>query len=175
MKMVHADPINTVLAAAVIILAFFVLRQLWRTMNSNLQLVADVLHGEINYPFLNLPLYFVVEGLYKGRKVACYCNPLGTGKRSGGDTKFSIEPKSGLKEASFLCLQHDGPTDVTYIEGNKIYCREPVSAARQRNAFVRRADLFKPISRQDLIAYLEQLTVAAERVENGASRARTTA
>jgi len=173
--MAHSDPNNSILAAIVIILAFFVLRQLWRTMNSNLQLIADVLHGEINYPFLNLPLYFVVEGSYKGRKVACYCNPLGSGKRSGGDTKFSIEPKSGLEEASFHCLQDDGPADVTYFDGNKIYCNEPVSAARQRNGVFRRADLLRPISRQDLIAYLDQLTVAAERVENAVTRTRTTA
>jgi hypothetical protein len=173
--MTHPNPINLVLAAVVIIVASFVLRQLWRTMNSNLQLIADVLHGEINYPFLSLPLYFVVEGSYKGRKVACYCNPLGSGRHSGGDTKFSIEPNIGLKEASLLSLRNDCPTDVTYIDGNKIFCHEPVSAARQRNAAFRRADLLRPISRQDLIAYLDQLTVVAERVENGASRIRTTA
>jgi hypothetical protein len=172
--MTHSDPNNSILAAIVIILACFVLWHLWRTMNSNLQLIADVLCGRINYPLLNLPLYFVVEGSYKGRKVACYCNPLVSRRMSGGDTKFSIEPKSGLKEASLRGLQNCCPTDVTYIDGNKIFCLEPVSPSRQRNAVFRRADLLKPISRQDLIAYLDQLTVAAERVENGASRITTT-
>jgi len=173
--MTHLNPDNSILALIVIFVAFLVLRQLWRTMNSNLQLIVDVLRGRINYPFLNLPLYFVVEGSYKGRKVVCHCNPLGSGKRSGGDTRFSIEPRSGLKEASLRCLQNDCPTDVTYIDGNKIFCCKPVSASRQRNAVFRRANLLRPISKQDLIAYLDLLTIAAERVENGVSRFSTTA
>lgn len=168
------DTRNLILIAIVWIGAFFALRQLWRILKSNLRLIADLLHGEIRYPVLNLPLYFVVEGLYKGRKVACYCNPLGSRNRDG-DTKFSIEPKGGLHESSFLSLQQDGPTDVTYIEGNKIYCKEPVLTSPRRSALFNRANLFRPITKQDLIAYLDQMIVAAELVENGVCRIRTTA
>jgi len=174
--MMHADPRNLVIAVVVIVVALFILGRLWRIMNSNLQLIANVLHGEINYPVLNLAVYFVVEGTYNGRRVACYCNPLGSGKRSGGDTKFSIEPHRGLEESSFYSLSDDGPTDVTYVDENKIFCREPVSStARQKWKPIRRASLFSPITRQELITYLDQLTAAAELVENCPSKIPTTA
>ena len=63
----------------------------------------------------------------------------------------------------------------TYIAGNKIYCEEPISIAHQKSTLLRRANLFSPITRQDLISYLERLSVAAELVESRASRTRTTA
>jgi hypothetical protein len=157
-----------------LVVAFFALRHLWRNMRSNLQIIAELLQGEINYPFLNLPLYFVVEGMYKGRKVACYCNPLG-GRRWQGDTEFSIEPHGGLHESPNSSLPEDDPTDETYIAGNKIFCAEPISTALHRNAFFKRANLFSPITRRDLISYLDRLSVAAEIVESTASRSRTTA
>jgi hypothetical protein len=168
----HPDPRNLVLIPILAVAVFFVLRRLWRNLSSNLQLIADVLHGEIKYPLLNLPLYFVIEGWYKGRKVACYCNPLGS---RYGDTKFSVEPHGGLQESSDSSLPEDDPTDVTYIVGNKIYCEEPISIAHQKSTLFRRANLFSPITRQDLISYLDRLSVAAELVEGRPSRTRTTA
>jgi|GEM_PF-6811584 len=159
------DPRNLVIMALLTAIAYFFLRRLWRILNSNLHLIAGLLHGEIIYPFLNLPVYFTVEGLYKGRKVTCYCNPLG---RRYGDAKFSIEPISGLRESSFFSLAKEGPLDGTYIEGNKVFCEEPVSTTLTRSRFGRSASLLNPISRQDLIAYLDQLSVAAEQVEKRA-------
>jgi hypothetical protein len=157
------DPRNLVIMAILTVAAYFFLRRLWRILDGNLQLIAGLLHGEITYPFFNLPVYFVVEGLYKGRKVTCYCNPLG---RRYGDSKFSIEPNGGLRESSFFSLAKDGPIDGTYIEGNKIYCEEPVSTAPTRSMWHNWATLLSPINRRDLIAYLDQLSVAAEQVES---------
>jgi hypothetical protein len=168
------DPRNIVVFAILMVVVFFALRHLWRNMRSNLQLIAELLQGEISYPILNLPLYFVVEGMYKGHKVVCYCNPLG-GRRWHGDTEFSIEPHGGLYESSNSSLPEDDPTDVTYIAGNKIYCEEPISTAHQRSNLFKRANLFSPITRRDLISYLDRLTAAAEFVESKVSRSRTTA
>ncbi|MCX6826629.1 MAG: hypothetical protein NTV06_05105 [candidate division Zixibacteria bacterium] len=166
------DTRNLIVIAVLTVGAYFFLRRLWRILSSNLQLIAGLLHGEINYPVLNLPVCFVVEGLYKGRKVTCYCNPLGS---RYGDAKFSIEPSGGLHKSSFLSLAKDGPINGTYIVGNKIYCEEPVSTAPVRSMRRNRASLLSPINKQDLIAYLDQLSVAAEQVENGACRTTTSA
>jgi hypothetical protein len=138
-------------------------------MKANLELLADMLHGSIKYPFLGLPFYVLVKGLYKGRPVICCYNTL---FRKTGQFSICIEPLGIPRKSELTSFPCQGPTEYTSTSGNRIYYSGPSGffIGRERCGFPHLpGTLFKPLDKRDMAAYLDHLISAAEISEKTAS------
>ena len=155
---VRAVIIFAILAAV----AAVIMTRKWRTLKGNLDLLAELLRGEISFPVLGIPVYARVSGSYKGREVVCAFNLFISKYR---DATFSITALGVPKKDVLIPLSEGNPTEDTWIVGNRVYCIEPVENPTRRGKWTREATLLRPLVREDIIAYLDKLTAAAEIVE----------
>ncbi len=161
-----APDIRTVIVAALIavIVAVFALKK-WRILKANLELMAELLNTEIIYPILGIPAFARVTGWYKGREVVCAFNLFIS---RYGNTTFSIAVRRTPGKDVPEQIAESVPFEDCWIADGRIYCQEPIEDPVQRSMWKREASLLKPLTRQDIIAYLDKLTAAAEIVEKSA-------
>jgi len=158
--------IRTVIVAAIIavIAAVFALIK-WRILKANLELMAETLHAEIVYPILGIPAFARVAGWYKGREVVCAFNLFIS---RYGDAKFTIAVRQTPEKGVSDQVAESIPLEDYWIDNGRIYCTEPIEDPDRRGMWKREASLLKPLARQEIIAYLDKLTAAAEIVEKSA-------
>ncbi len=161
-----ASEMWTVIVAAMIavIVAVFALRK-WRILKANLGLMSELLHAEIVYPLLGIPALARVTGTYKGREVVCVFNLVIS---RYGNATFTIAvrrtPEKGLPDQ----IADSIPLEDYFTDAGRIYCTEPIENPVRRSMWKREASLLRPLTRQDIIAYLDKLTATAEIVEKSA-------
>jgi hypothetical protein len=167
--MMHADPRNIVIIIALIVAAILFWRNRRKVLDRNLSLLAGLVQGTIELPFLNLPFYAIVRGYYKGRRVT-FTVKLGASKYS--DLKICMEPMGIPESRDFLGLWHSGPTDYTMQCGSHIYYSGPgglyIGGTPSGRPHLPRS-LLRELDRQDIMFYLEHLVTAAEQMETRSS------
>jgi hypothetical protein len=162
--MMHADPRNIVTIIILIVAAILIWRNRRKVLDSNLRLLAGLIQGTIEFPFLNLPFYTIVRGQYKGRKVTFTVTLFS----KTYDLKICMEPLGIPESRDFLGLWHAGPTEDTMKCGNHIYYAGPGGLYFGRLPCGRPhlpGSFLKQVDREDIVFYLEHLVSAAEQME----------
>jgi hypothetical protein len=164
--MMNADPRNLVVIAVFIVVLVLVYRDRRKVLDENLKTLADLLHGQIDFPFLGLPICARVTGRYKGRSVTCCWNCCSRHE----DFEIYIEPL-GIPQGMGIVGPNDGePTEYTIMVENKIYYWGPsgfVFGRRQSRPPHLPPTLLARLNKDDAVYYFEHLTKAAEVVESG--------
>lgn len=160
----HIDPRNVIVILVLLAAAILGWRNRRKVLGRNLQLLAGLIQGTIEFPWLGLPLYSVVTGQYKGRRVTFSFNLLT--RREG--LRICMEAMGLPESRNFFGLWNGGPTDETSNDGNKIYYTglDGISTRRGKSGHPNRpSGLLWPLVREDIAYYLDHLTIAAEQME----------
>ncbi len=158
--------INGVIFLALIFLLIYALARRERTALVNLRKLASLLHAEVEYPFLNLPIIQVCRGTYKERRVEFVLCLLSGETDTLALSEFTIQPlRISRDRYRFIGFKPNIVTPKTQLSfGNKIrLMNDGRDSPKDPKNFCSIAYL--ELSETDLQFFLDELTRAAEIVE----------
>jgi hypothetical protein len=117
---------------------------------------------EMRYGILGIN--FTLEGWYKDRKVVYFYRL--DSESNGSDYNLYIEPKYVVPANNFFMLKYPRPTQNTYLRGNKVFYSK---WSPLRGGFLNLGGMAL-FAEDEIRVVLEELTQAAEQVENKAGK-----
>lgn len=164
-NIMHMDIRNVFVALALIVGAIFLWRKFSKILYANLNLLSEILHGEIKFPVLGLPVYSLVSGIYKGRTIICCYYLL---FRKYDTFSICIEPRGIPRKREVFSLDKKGPIEYTTTCGSRIYYTDQSGIIFGHAVYGMRnlpGTLFKALNRDDILFYFDHLSKAAEELE----------
>jgi len=116
------------------------------------QILSKLLNTSVEYFTPLLPLSMRIKGRYKGREVYCSYNVMLSAGASA--IRIAMKPLRELKKEPVLMVSYKKPTTNTVRQGNEIVCVINTGIVKM-----------KKYSEADIVAILDELTKATEKLE----------